>query len=486
MKQNRFPSVYGSFSILIIFLITGLLSSSPSGSDVTQDTDFNKVFTGNTFRVDTIHSGSGEREEFSLDRMLVEGPWAGCKTRLTSDLNLGKYRFRVWDKATASLIFSKGYCSIFGEWETTGEATGGIWKSFSESFIFPEPRYPFSLAVEKRRQDGSFQEIWKTEINPESRFTDRSTARSGLNVWTILENGPCSEKVDLLIMGDGYRAEESEKFHADAKRLSDVLFSTHPFDKRKKDFNVRAIDIVSQDSGISDPRGGSWKNTALSLTFNALDLDRYVLTFAEKDIRDYAAAAPYDFILLLFNDSKYGGGGIFNLWMTCSSDAARAPYVFVHEFGHLFAGLADEYYSSDVAYENFESEPVEPWEPNVTALKDPENLKWKNLVEPSTPLPTPWSKQKYDSIYSGQSEGRDNSEKLSSSEKKTRLLSLVESDPWAGKVGAFEGAAYRSSGMYRPELACTMFSTQTEEGFCRVCRQAIERMIDLYTGQDIR
>lgn len=474
-RKSVFP-----FSLLIILAFSSFLA----GFTLKNEMQFEKIFTGNTIRVDLFHSGTSGEEHFATDRILVEGPWAGRRSRLTEDLNLGKYRFRIRNKSNSTLLYSSGYCSIFGEWETTSEASAGTWKTFTEPLLFPEPGDSFSLSVEKRQLNGTFQEIWQTDIDPGSRFINRSPVRSDLNVWSVFENGPCSSKVDLLILGDGYTADEIGKFHSDVTKMTDTLFSAFPFDKRKEDFNVRAIDIVSQDSGISDPRRGVWKNTALGLTFNALDLDRYVLSFEEKLIRDITAAAPYDFILILFNDNKYGGGGIFNLWLTCSSDAARGAYVFVHEFGHLFAGLADEYYSSDVAYENFESEPAEPWEPNVTSLGDPEKLKWKSLVEKSTLLPTPWNKKEYDRINSRQGSSENGSGGLSADEKNRQLLNLVKTDAYAGKVGAFEGAAYRSTGLYRPELACTMFSTHTEEGFCRVCRQAIERVIDLYTGKN--
>lgn len=472
--------------LAFLFLLVPALSSLLAGNPLKNEMNFEEIFTGNTMRVDSLHSGTSRRENFAVDRILIEGPWAGRRVRLDNDLNLGKYRIMIRDKKEGKLLYSNGFSSIFGEWEMTAEASAGIWRTFSEPFIFPEPRAAFSLAVAKRQQDGSFLEIWQKEIDPDSRFVDRSPVRNGLNVWTLFENGPCSSKVDLLIMGDGYKAEEMTKFQADARRMTGILFSEPPFSRRKKDFNVRAVDIVSQDSGISDPRRGSWKNTALGLSFNALDLDRYVLSFEEKTIRDLASAAPYDFIILLFNDTKYGGGGIYNLWLTCSSDAARAPYVLVHEFGHLFAGLADEYYSSDVAYENFESEPEEPWEPNVTTLTDPEKLKWRHMVEDSTPLPTPWSKSEYDRINSGHGNSENGSDSLSADERKKKLLDLVKNDPWSGRVGAFEGAAYHSTGFYRPEIACTMFSTHTEKGFCSVCSQAIEKVIDLYSGKKER
>ncbi|RKY53654.1 MAG: peptidase M64, partial [Candidatus Neomarinimicrobiota bacterium] len=168
---------------------------------------------------------------------------------------------------------------------------------------------------------------------------------------------------------------------------------------------------------------------------------------------------------------KYGGGGIFNLCSCCyihddEKEQSWWPnYVFVHEFGHAFAGLADEYYSSAVAYNEFYPPGVEPWEPNITALLDPENLKWKKLVEPDIPIPTPWNKEKYDKIPRSQSKDKE---------------ALLHKQEYWGKVGAFKGAGYASEGLYRPYLDCRMFS-KSLTGFCPVCSDAIVKMIRFYS-----
>jgi hypothetical protein len=163
--------------------------------------------------------------------------------------------------------------------------------------------------------------------------------------------------------------------------------------------------------------------------------------------------------------------------------------VFVHEFGHHFAGLADEYYTSDVAYETGATNLPEPWEPNITALKDPSRLKWRDLVEPGTPIPTPWDKMEYET-KSRETQARRRA-LLAKKVPETEIDALfreqlgwdvkfLSSMKYSGKVGAFEGAGYEAKGLYRPEADCIMF-TRDPVGFCRVCRRAIGRIIDQYS-----
>ena len=202
--------------------------------------------------------------------------------------------------------------------------------------------------------------------------------------------------MDFLILGDGYTAAERGKFEKDARRLVEILFSVSPFKERRSDFNVWGLCPPAEESGISRPRRGSHRRSRVGATYDAFGSERYVLTFENRSLRDVAAFAPYEFIEILTNTRTYGGGGIFNLYSTVAADSLWSPYVFVHEFGHHFAGLADEYYTSDVAYEAGRPERVEPWEPNATALHDPTSLKWKDLVSPGTPIPTPWNKEAYE------------------------------------------------------------------------------------------
>ena len=465
------------YRILIIILSFGFC----------QNIIYNDFFTENTLRFDYFHSGVANTEYISLDELRAEGVWSGSKTNLIDDMHLGLYRFEVIDVESDQIIYAYAFASIFGEWQTTSEAADGVWRTIHESQRFPEPKRSFRLALKKRNPDGSYNMMYYVEHNPTNRFVNRSPVANNDKVWRIFNNGSAENKVDILILGDGYRKEDAKQFKKDAKHLVGVMFDTEPFKSRKSDFNVWAIDVFSEEIGISNPRQNIWKKSALDLRFNSFDLDRYVLTFANKALREVAAQAPYDAIMIIFNDPKYGGGGIYNLWSTVSSLSSQADYVFVHEFGHSFASLADEYYTSDVAYQVSLPE-YEPNEPNVTALFDPENLKWKHLVEERTPIPTSWGQDAYDSIAVIYQQKRlqmindgvsaDKMENLFE-ELKQVTIPMLKSQKYYGKVGAFEGGGYLSKGLYRPEVDCIMFSRHRSE-FCKVCSEAIENMIDWY------
>jgi hypothetical protein len=304
------------------------------------------------------------------------------------DTNLGPYLFEVIDRNTNRAVYSRGFASIYGEWETTPEAAAGVSRTFHESLRFPWPKSPVQLVVKKRAPDNSFREVWSTLIDPGSRFVNRADLKAIGKAWAVFENGPAAAKVDLLILGDGYTEAELPKFHADVKRLVDQLFATEPFKSRKQDFNVRAIDLPTSESGVNRPQVGVFRRTPISTEYNIFDSERYALTLDNRALRDVASAAPYEFLEILINEQHYGGGGIFNDFATSAVDTAFADYIFVHEFGHHFAGLGDEYYTSDVAYETGRKDIPEPWEPNITALHDPVTLGWRDLVEPKTPLPT--------------------------------------------------------------------------------------------------
>ena len=461
-------------------------------------TDFGAAFTGRTLRFDYYHSGTTAEEHVSTDGVRLEGEWPGSRTRLLDDTNLGKYLFEVRDLATNLPLYTRGFASIYGEWETTGEAAAGVWRTFHESQRFPEPRGRCQLVLAKRGADGSFREIFSTVVDPGGRDVDRSALPPRGTVWTVFENGPPATKVDLLVLGDGYTAAEADKFKADVERLTATLFATEPYRRHRGDFNVRALTVASPESGITDPRAtgadgkpgsGVWRRNVLGFAYNAFDSERYVLSFANRELREIAAQAPYDALLVLANGRKYGGGGIFNLWTVAAAGSAEAPYLVVHEFGHSFAGLADEYYTSQVSYEAANPPGSEPWEPNVTALLDPADLKWKDLVEPGTPLPTPWAQAHFDEISLAYQKERQDLRAAGAPEAEMEALfakvkadtePLLHGEPYWGKVGAFEGAAYQAKGLYRPALDCIMFTRNPKE-FCPVCARAIERVIRLYS-----
>jgi hypothetical protein len=452
------------------------------------DSGFESRFTGRTLRCDYFHGGIAREEHVSLDKLRLEGDWPGSRVHLLDDTNLGKYFFEVIDPATNQVVWSRGFSSIYGEWETTGEAAAGTWRTFHESMRFPEPRGKVQLVIKKRSADGAFREIFSTVVDPSSRFVDRSPLSAQGKVWAVFESGPPAVKVDLLILGDGYTAGQMEKFHADVRRLTGVLFATEPYKSHRHDFNVRAIDLPSETSGVTDPRTNTWRKSPLGLAYNAFDSERYMLTFADEAIREAAAQAPYDALILLSNSHKYGGGGIFNLWNTAAVDSAESAYLLVHEFGHSFAGLGDEYYTSQVSYERFNPPGSEPWEPNVTALLDPQHLKWGDLVAAGTPIPTPWNQEAYDKLVLGYEKIRHDLREKNAPEEQMEALfqevrekttPMLHAEKYFGKVGAFQGADYEAKGLYRPELDCIMFS-RNPKSFCSVCARAIERVIRMY------
>ena len=468
----------------LICLISALLLAFTLPAHAAFDDDF----TGATLRLDYRHAGTSSEEHFAVDRILIEGSWPGSRRQLLDTSNLGRYMVEVADLQSHQVIYSRGFASIYGEWETTGEARAGTWRALAEAVRIPEPKRAFELRLRKRQADQSFREIWNITVDPASRFVDRPPAPSG-KVWAVLESGDPSIKVDLVILGDGYAADEMEKFHADVKRLSGELFSEDPFRKRKSDFNVWAVDTPAAHHGISRPRAGVFRVTPLGARYNSFDSERYVLTLNDTAWRDAAAAAPYEFTLILVNERQYGGGGIYNLYSTAAADSSYAPYLVIHEFGHHFAGLGDEYFTSSVAYEDFTGGQVEPWEPNITALADPAALKWKDLVDTATPLPTPWEKDAYEehsvAIQEKRAQMRAAGAEESEMEKlfdeeRAHYTAWLAGQQYSGKVGAFEGAMYESRGLYRPATDCIMF-TRDRVGFCRVCSRAIERVIDMYT-----
>jgi hypothetical protein len=439
-------------------------------------------------RVDYAHTGTATEEHFQLDRVVLEPlAWPGNPSRAIDDTNLGKYFFEVVDPSTRRVLYSRGFASIYGEWETTAEAKQKQ-ETFSESFRFPAPPVPVEIHLRKRDAKNAFVEIWKVAIDPKQALAAATPAPGP--VIPIETHGPSADEVDLLILGDGYTAAERGKCEGDARRLADILFSKSPFRERRNDFNVWGLCPAAAASGISRPSTGIHRASPVGATYDAFGSERYVLTFENKAMRDIAAFAPYEFVEILTNSNTYGGGGIFNLYSTVAADSVWSPYLFIHEFGHHFAGLADEYYTSEVAYQPA-SDRVEPWEPNVTALRDASALKWRDLVAPATPLPTPWSKEAFESAsrdYQARRKkiraGRLPEQEMDAlfNEEKISETKLLSSDEHASHVGAFEGANYEAKGYYRPQEDCVMF-TRDDVPFCAVCQRAIGRVIDFYSAR---
>jgi hypothetical protein len=441
-----------------------------------------------TMRLDYFHTGNSEKELFSIDRVVIEPlPWPGNPQKNLDTTNLGKYFFEVIDRNTNQVLYSRGFASIYGEWETTGEASE-ISLTFQESLRFPAPKGPVQIILKKRDRKNAFQQAWSVNVDPSDIFIDRSKKAPPAPLLELQKNGDPATKVDFLILGDGYTAAEAQKFQNDAKRLMEILFATSPFKERRSDFNVWGLCPPSSESGISRPSTGIYRANPVGSTYDSFGSERYVLTFDNHAFREIASFSPYEFVEILTNSNTYGGGGIFGQFSTVAADSMFAPYVFVHEFGHHFAALADEYYTSDTAYEPSD-ERVEPWEVNVTALLDPSNLKWKELASPGIPIPTPWNKEAFEKYsHEIQAERREiRAQKKPESEMDALFTREREhetrelgAEKYAGKVGAFEGANYEAKGYYRPQADCIMF-TRDDVGFCAVCRKGIETIIDLYS-----
>jgi hypothetical protein len=344
------------------------------------------------------------------------------------------------------------------------------------------------IVVYRRDQDNRFAEAWRTRIDPADMFVDRSTPARYVPI-RVENHGDPAEKVDVLLLGDGYTAREcATKFPADTKRMAAAFFSVEPYKSRRNDFNVWGLCPPSPKSGISRPSTGVHIATPVGATYDVFGSERYVLTMDNKAFRTIASNAPYEFATIVVNSRTYGGGGLYNIYSTVAVDNDYARYLFIHEFGHHFAALADEYYTSPVAYQP-PARIIEPWEPNVTALLDRDNLKWKDLITPAVPIPTPWPKQEFET-YSRQiqarrarlrADRRPESEMSALFREEAAFDSALFASARHGKsVGAFQGANYDANAYYRPAIDCIMF-TRDNVPFCPVCRRAIQQVIDFNT-----
>jgi hypothetical protein len=470
---------------VITFALFSLLSCIYSQDK--QSAKFDDLFENLTMRFDFFHSGSSSEEHFATDRILNDGIWSGSKMQLKDDLMFGKYFFEVSDIKTGQIIYSRGFSDIFDEWQTTPEA-GEEWGTFHESLRFPWPRQPVSLVIKKRDENNVFTNLWQISIDPSSIHVNPAQNHKVYKVFNHVAHGSFDKKVDIVFLGDGYTHAEMQKFRDDVVRFSGALFEVEPFKSRKSDFNIRAVETPSQLPGVNKPHQEKFNRTPLSVSYGIFGSERYALSTDNRTIREVAATVPYDFIVILLNEETYGGGGIYNLFSTAAAYNKFSEYIFVHEFGHLFAALADEYYTSSVSYELDETI-SEPWEANITASKDKETLKWKHLVDNDTPVPTPWEKEKYDSAsYKIQMERkllRENNAPETEMEalferERSESLNMLDHMEYSGKVGAFEGGGYRQHGIYRPYADCIMF-TRNRQQFCPVCGESLNKIIDLYT-----
>jgi hypothetical protein len=417
--------------ILIIALFTGAQSFS----------QFDSLFFNKSLRIDYYHSGDANSEYYSLDEVKIEPFWGGSQVNLIDTFYYGAYYFKVYDALTDKLIYSRGYGSLFGEWQTTAEAKITT-RSLTETVVCPLPKNNARIDFFSRDKKGEFQKVFEYQYLTDNYFVspERNLVYPSFDAWV---NGPTEKSIDIVVLPEGYTNDEMGKFISDCQEFAKVLFSFAPYDKYQDKFNIRGILAPSQDQGSDIPADSVWSNTLMNSSFYTFDSERYCMTYDNKSVRDLAANAPYDQIYILVNSEKYGGGAIYNYYSVSVNSNALAAKIFIHELGHGFAGLGDEYYTSSVAYSEFYPLEIEPWEPNLTTLVNFDK-KWKNMLHKKTPVPTP------------------------------------PTDKFINKTGVFEGGGYAAKGVYRPAHDCLMNSFKGDR-FCEVCEKAIEKMILFYT-----
>jgi len=417
--------------LLTLLLISSLISAQ---------SNFKKYFHEKQLRLDYFHSGNSENHYFTFDELIEEPFWGGSKINLIDTLNYGNYMYFVFDKKSDELIYSRGYSTLFQEWQTTNEAKT-ISRSFSETLVFPFPKDSIRVEIHTRDKKNNFTKTYEFLVNPKSYFVKKEKLKKS-EKFDVHYSGNPNENLDIVFIPDGYTKEEMKKFKDDCKSFSKYLFEFEPFSQFQEKINIWGIEAYSNDSGIDIPGDSIWKSTVVNSSFYTFDSERYVMTMDNKSVRSYASNAPYDQIYILVNSAKYGGGAIYNYYSSAVVDNNSSKKVFIHEFGHGLAGLADEYYTSDVAYQDFYPLDVEPWEANITTLVDFES-KWKNLLNPNSTIPS-------------EIEGKNELE-----------------------IGVYEGGGYVEKGVYRSTPNSIMKAFNIDE-FNEVSKLAIRKVIEFY------
>jgi len=439
-----------------IFLFLGIIaagaqdlsvSAYPDASDAltpaaeTVKVPFDKFFEDHTLRIDYLLAGKYEEAHAYLWQIKEEPMWGGPHKNLLDPWNSGNYRYSLYDSASGQLLYRKGFSSLFEEYQGTQEAKE-VQRAFPMTATTPYPIKPVRFEIDQRAYGtGIFENIFSLWINPQNYFIVHDPIDS-MEVTPITDPGDPATQVDIVFLAEGYTQEEMPKFLDDAKRISDYFLSNPPFSEYRDLITFWAVESPSCNSGVDIPGKGEYKNTAFNSSFYTFDSERYLTTPDTWSMRDAAANAPYDQIIILNNSDKYGGGGFYNHYCQSTVDHEYSNIVAIHEFGHAFGGLADEYVGG-VNYDGFYNLKLEPWEPNITTNID-FNSKWKWMINDSVPVPTP-----RESIYND-------------------------------VVGMFEGGGYMAKGVYSPAMTCRM-KDNAANGFCPVCQEAIREKILFYS-----
>lgn len=406
--------------------------------------DFNDYFVDKTLRVDYIFTGDAEHQHIYLDELCALPQWAGRRHRL-SELPLGgNGDVEMTDKETGKVIYRTSFSSLFQEWLGESEAKQ-VKRGFENTFLLPYPKRAALVTVRLKDAYQKESASLTHEVNPSDILIHQRGETHITPHRYLLQSGSDEDCIDVAIMAEGYTETEMELFYEDAQRACDAIFEHVPFKQLKNRFNIVAVASPSHDSGVSIPRQNEWKSTAVNSHFDTFYSDRYLTTRSVKAVHNWLAGIPYEHIIILANTDTYGGGGIYNSYTLTTAHHSMFRPVVVHEFGHSFGGLADEYAYTEAPSPLYPYS-IEPWEQNITTLVD-FGSKWKDMLPEGTPVPTP-AETDESKLYS--------------------------------KVGVFEGAGYSLKGIYRPTTECRMKINEAPR-FCPVCERALERMIRFYT-----
>lgn len=417
------------------------MQSVQEARDVREEVRFGEFFFDRTLRFDFYHGGDSRTETYRFDALKAEPYWGGSKRSLVDTTGLGNQFFRIVDLETEREIYSRGYCTLFNEWQDTEEATR-IARSYPEAVVFPYPKRPCRIEFCARNAEGVFEKRYEQRIDPEDSFIEGFTPR--YETFDVVYNGSPDHRVDIVLLPEGYAAGERARFEEACRRFAEAMFVYAPYDRLRDRFNIRAVWAPSTDSGVTIPGEHIWRNTACKASFDTFGSERYQTVSDQQNLRDLAAHVPYDYIYVLSNTQKYGGGGIFNFYgISAAHNPGFTGKIYIHEFGHLLMGLGDEYVGTTSYDETMYDRRLEPWEPNLTTLVDFDRKPaWKALLGRNTPVPTPATER------------------------------------YADEVGVYEGGGYAARGVYRPAQQCLMNSFRGVEAFCPVCREAIERYVE--------
>lgn len=403
---------------------------------------FEDYFIDKTLRLDYIFAGNSDKQHVFLSDLVQLNQWHGRKGNLSTTPIQGYGQIKVYDETTRQLIYVLPFGSLFQEWLTLDEARTAS-KSFENSYLIPFPKNKINVQVSFFDAYHKEKILLEHTIDPTDILIRKATENNDVP-YEIIHKASVENPIKIAIVAEGFQQDEMPLFMDYAQQAVESLFRHKAFKKHQNAFEIVAVKSVSEDSNVSVPSQNIWRSTAVQSHFDTFYSERYLTTSHIKSLHGLLENVPYQHIIILANTDVYGGGGILNSYtLTTTKNKQFAPVV-VHEFGHSFAGLADEYFYEEDVFENKAVQQTEPWEKNITSLVD-FTSKWQDLVTETTPIPTPDS-----------------------------LINTVQ-------IGAFEGL--KGNGLYIPSHHCRMKINQAED-FCQVCSRAIEEIILFYTSNE--